>query len=81
MLKVCLERNSTIAHTHLPEFFHLSLGLTPEERRIRGRGDFSEVVLQGNGLGRLLSHVGLGKFWAPTVLFPPDKKYSLRNRS
>ena len=80
MLKVILEKNSTITHQCLAEFLHLSMRLSDQEQLARGRGNFSEVVLLGNGLGRLMDYLGIGDFWAPSMLFPPPAREGLRPR-
>ena len=75
-----LEKCSTIAHSCLSEFLHFSLRLPDAAQRVRGRGNFSEVVVQGNGLGRLMEKLRIGEFWAPSVLFPPRAREGLRRR-
>jgi len=81
MLKLVLERDSTIAHVSLPEFLHLSLQLSDKAQALRGRGNFTEVSLLGNGLGRLLHSFGLDAFWAPRKLFPRTPAYGTRRRA
>ena len=80
LLKIVLERGSTIAHQCLSEFLHFSLRLTDVAQRVRGRGDYSEVCVLGNGLGRLMEKLRIGEFWAPSVLFPPRAREGLRRR-